>query len=230
MSELDWAERFSHDVDALLHGQEPDRTAAPPPEYRQTLGLARTLAGANLAAESRGRQALRTRLLAQAAGPPARVPHAATAGWAFWRPALVILSLAMTVLILLSLMTLAPAPGTPPPSPAQIATRSSTGQPAFGRPGAAASAQPAVQGTLPVQPAPVPTPQEAATHAMRGSGPDSPARTQPRPASANPSAFAAVGTIPLRGLLDAPVTFVDTRRTPPETWIATRVPTAVGQQ
>jgi len=230
MSDLDWAERFSRDVDALLHGHEPDRAVAHPPEYRQALDLARTLATANLAAESRGRLALRARLLAQAAGSPARAPGGAVGGWAFWRPALVILSLAMTVLILLSLMTLAPAQGTVPPSPAQIATRPSTGQPAFGQPGAAASAQPAVQGTLPVQPAPAPTPQEAATHAMRGSAPASPALAPPRPAVPNPSAFAAVGTIPLRGLLDAPMTFADSRSTPPETWVATQVPTAAGGQ
>jgi hypothetical protein len=234
MNELDWAERFSRDVDALLHGHAPDSETTHAPEYRQALDLARTLATANLATESEGRQALRARLLAQAAGSPSPVRGAslegAAGGWAFWRPALVILSLATTVLILLSMMTLAPAQGTPSPSPAQVATRPSTGQPAFGQPGAAAAAQPALQGTLPVQPAPAPTPQEAATHAMRGSAPASPALTQPRPAVPNPSAFAAVGTVPLRGLLDAPMTFVDTRSTPPETWIATQVPATAGGQ
>jgi hypothetical protein len=229
MSELDWAERFSRDVDALLHGRAPDVEGAHPPEYRQALDLAHALATANLAAESRARQALRARLLAQAAGSPAQVPGAA-GGWAFWRPALVILSLVTTVLILLSMMSLAPAQGTPSPSPAQIATRPSTGQPAVGRPGAAASAQPAVQSTLPVQPAPAPTPQEAATQAMRGSAPASPALAPSRPAIPNPSAFAAVGTVSLRGLLDAPMTFVDTRSTPPQTWVATQVPAADGGQ
>lgn len=228
MSELDLAERFSRDVDVLLRGDEPDRESAHPPEYRQALDLAHALATANLAAESRARPVLRARLLAHAAGSPAQVRDAA-GGWAFWRPALIILSLATTVLILLSMMTLAPAQGTPSPSPAQVATRPSTGQPPFGQPGAA-SAQPAVQGTLPVQPAPAPTPQEAATQAMRGSAPASPALAPPRPAVANPSAFAAVGTVPLRGLLDAPMTFVDTRSTPPEIWIATQVPAATGGQ
>jgi hypothetical protein len=230
MSELDWAERFSRDVDALLHGSAPDLEGALPPEYRQALDLAHALAATNLAAESRARQVFRARLLAQAAGSPARVRGGAAGGWAFWRPALVILSLATTVLILLSMMSLAPAQGTPSPSPAQIATRPSTGQPAVGRPGAAASAQPAVQGTLPVQPAPAPTPQEAATQAMRGSAPASPALAPSRPAIPNPSAFAAVGTVSLRGLLDAPMTFVDTRSTPPQTWVATQVPAADGGQ
>jgi hypothetical protein len=87
-----------------------------------------------------------------------------------------------------------------------------------------------VQGTLPVQPAPAPTPQEAATQAMRGSAPASPALAPPHPAVANPSAFAAVGTVSLRGLLDAPMTFVDTRSTPPEPRIATQVPAAGGGQ
>jgi hypothetical protein len=228
MSELDWAERFSHDVDALLRGYAPDRESAPPPEYRQALDLARTLATANLAAESRTRQAVRARLLARATGAPARARGGAMGGWAFWRPALVILSLAMTALILLSMMTLAPAQGTPSPSPAQVATRPSTGQPAFGQP--AAPAQPAVQGTLPVQPAPVPTPREAATQAMRGGTPDSPARAPQQPAVANPSAFAAVGTVPLRGLLNPRMTFADMRSTPAETWVATQVPTAAGGQ
>jgi hypothetical protein len=215
MSELDWAERFSRDVDALVRGYEPERAPAPPPEYRQALDLARTLATTNLAAESRTHQALRARLLAQAAGVPGRVPGGVMGGWAFWRPALLILSLAMTVLILLSMMTLAPAQGTPSPSPAQVATRPSTAQPAVGHPGAPASAQPAVQGTLPVQPAPAPTPQEAATHAMRGA-PTGPALAAPQPAVAHPSAFAAVGRVPM--------TFVDLHSAPPETWVATQVP------
>jgi hypothetical protein len=219
MSELDWAKRFSRDVDALVRGNKPDQAAAPPPDYRQALDLARTLATANLAAESRGRQALRARLLAQAAGVPGQT-RGALGGWAFWRPALVILSLAMTVLILLSMMTFAPAQATPSPSPAQLATRPSTAQPAVGQPGAPASAQPAVQGTLPVQPAPAPTPQEAATHAMRGGTPSSPAPAAP-PAVAYPSAYAAVGS--------APMTFVNLRRTPPETWVATQVPAPDGQ-
>ncbi len=220
MSELDWAERFSRDVDALVRGYEPDRAPAPPPDYRQALDLARTLATVNLAAESRSRQALRARLLAQAAGAPGQARGGALGGWAFWRPALLILSLAMTVLILLSMMTFSPVQASPSPSPAQVATRPSTAQPAVGQPGAPASAQPAVQGTLPVQPAPAPTPQEAATHAMRLGAPTGPAPAAP-PAVAYPSAFAAVGS--------APLTFVDLRGTPLETWVATQVPAPDGQ-
>ena len=214
MSELELAERFSRDVDALLRGYEPDQEAMPPPDYRQALDLARTLATANLAVESRTRQTVRARLLARAAGAPARAHGGAGSGRVFWRPALIILSLAMTVLILLSMMTLAPAQGTPSPGPAQIATRPSTGLPAFGQP--AASAQPAVQGTLPVQPAPVPTPREAATQAMRG--------------STAPAAFTTVGTTSLRGAGTPPLTFADMRSAPPETWVATQVPTAIGGQ
>src|SRR5690242_7264579 len=113
MSDLDLAERFSRDVDALLHGHAPELEGAHTAEYRQALDLAHTLAATNLAAESRTRPALRARLLAQAAGSPAKVRGGTAGGWAFWRPALVILSLATTLLILLSMMTLAPAQGTP---------------------------------------------------------------------------------------------------------------------
>jgi hypothetical protein len=214
MSELELAERFSRDVDALLRGYEPDQEALPTPDYRQALDLARALATANLATESRTRRTVRARLLAQAAGVPARARGSARSEWAFWRPALIILSLAMTVLILWSMMTLAPAQGTPTPGPAQVATRPGTGLPAFGQP--ATSAQPTVQGTLPVQPAPVPTPREVATQAMRG--------------RAAPGAFTAVGTASLRRPGTPPLTFADMRGTPSETWVATQVPTAIGGQ
>ncbi len=65
MNERDWADHFSRDVDSLLKEAGRMDSEPAPTEYRQALDLARTLATTDFSAESRGRHALRRRLLGQ---------------------------------------------------------------------------------------------------------------------------------------------------------------------
>ena len=62
-SERDWADRFSHDVDDLLCEAGRTECEPLPAEYRQAVGMARTLATTDFSAESQTRQPLRRRLL-----------------------------------------------------------------------------------------------------------------------------------------------------------------------
>jgi hypothetical protein len=63
MNEQDRAERFSRDVDSLLAEADQTDDLPTPPEYRQVLELARTLATTDFSAESQVQHALRRRLL-----------------------------------------------------------------------------------------------------------------------------------------------------------------------
>lgn len=65
MSEQDWADRFSHDVDSLLSEAGWPDDEPVPAAYRQALDLARVLAATDFSDESQGRAALRRRLLNQ---------------------------------------------------------------------------------------------------------------------------------------------------------------------
>lgn len=63
MTERDWADRFTHDVDSLLAEAGRSDAEPMPTEYRQALELARALAMVDFSGESRVRQSLRRRLL-----------------------------------------------------------------------------------------------------------------------------------------------------------------------
>jgi hypothetical protein len=65
VSEQDWADRFSYQVDNFLNDAGRTDAKPLPAEYRQALDLARTLAAADFSAESRVRLDLRRRLLDQ---------------------------------------------------------------------------------------------------------------------------------------------------------------------
>lgn len=63
MSDRDWADRFSRDVDGLLCETGRMESEQLPGAYRQTVDLARTLAATDFSSESQVRQSLRRRLL-----------------------------------------------------------------------------------------------------------------------------------------------------------------------
>jgi hypothetical protein len=63
MSERDWADRFSLDVDSILNQAGRTDSEPSPTEYRQALDLAHTLATTDFSTESRVRQELRHRLM-----------------------------------------------------------------------------------------------------------------------------------------------------------------------
>ena len=65
MDEWCWADRFEHDVDALLKGGERTVHESLPTEYREMLDLAHTLATIDFSVGSDLRHTLRRRLLAQ---------------------------------------------------------------------------------------------------------------------------------------------------------------------
>ena len=64
-SERDWADRFSHDVDDLLCEAGKMECEPLSAEYRQVVGIARTLATTDFSVESQMKQPLRRRLLDQ---------------------------------------------------------------------------------------------------------------------------------------------------------------------
>ncbi len=63
MNEQDWADRFTEDVDRLLHGTSQMDVESSSAEYRQMLDLARTLAATDFSSESRVRVVFRRRWL-----------------------------------------------------------------------------------------------------------------------------------------------------------------------
>ena len=114
MSERDWADRFSRDVDSLL--DEAGRTDSEPlpVEYHQALDLARTLATTDFSAESRVRLDLRRRLLNQIGAPDEWQLRKEIAMRAlFWRrhPAVTLVAIVLIALLVVTLAWPAAAQG-----------------------------------------------------------------------------------------------------------------------
>lgn len=68
MNERDWADRFDRDVERSLRRGWPQDEVSTPMEYRLTLEMARCLAESDFSDESRVRESLQRRLLAQVQG------------------------------------------------------------------------------------------------------------------------------------------------------------------
>lgn len=106
MSERDWADRFSRDIDSFLN--EAGRTDSEPTttEYRQALDLARTLATTDFSAESQVRQELRSRLLNRISTPGKRQQRSAHPVRRFFqgRGSIVILAAVLTIFLLSTLI------------------------------------------------------------------------------------------------------------------------------
>ncbi|CAG0936355.1 hypothetical protein TFLX_05225 [Thermoflexales bacterium] len=66
MNEEDWADYFSRELDGLISQTEKDSTRSAPADFHEARQVATTLAQLNFSAESRQREKLRRRLLAQA--------------------------------------------------------------------------------------------------------------------------------------------------------------------
>lgn len=97
MNERDWADRFSHDVDTLLNEAGRSDDEPTPAAYRQALDLAHILATTDLSNESKGRAALRRRLLNRV-GVRDKKPR----GLLRRRPVFVVLTLALAALLLIA--------------------------------------------------------------------------------------------------------------------------------
>ena len=106
MSERDWADRFSHDVDSLLNEDGRMDSEPTPTEYRQALDLARTLATTDFSVESRVRQALRRRLLNQVGtreGWQQRKEYVMRAFFRQRHPAVILAAVVLAALLIITL-------------------------------------------------------------------------------------------------------------------------------
>ena len=106
MSEQDWADRFSRDVDNLLSEAGRTDSEPTPTEYHQALDLARTLAATDFSTESRVRQALRRRLLNRVGAREERQRRNAYPVLPFFRgrQSIAILTAVLTVFLLSTLV------------------------------------------------------------------------------------------------------------------------------
>lgn len=104
MDEQQWAERFSHDVDDLIHGDEPASSEQTRPEYQQMLAVARTLANSSIDEESQIRHTLRRRLLTQPQPRRASYGHIVP----FWQRPFARVSLALVAFMLAGILTTTP--------------------------------------------------------------------------------------------------------------------------